>query len=262
MVKAACIAMRADASGWNDPRTMDSPEAIRCQRVGLRRGGRVILDQVDLRVAPGRIVGLLGPNGAGKTSLLRCIVGMLPPSYGRCLIQGLDSVADPQGARRLFGWLPDEPPLEDGLRCIEYLHLHASLRGLPRTLAARRCAAVLDDVDLSEHARRPIEHLSRGMRSRLALAECLLHQPPVLILDEPAAGLDPAQVVALRALLRRLAGHHAVLLATHHLAEAEDVCDELAVLVAGRIRFHGTPTELSAGRGLEPAYLALAGAGA
>ena len=234
--------------------------ALFCQRVGKRFGSHVAVDQVDLRVPQGSITGLLGPNGAGKTTLLRCIVGTLVPDAGRCLIDGIDSGNDPAHARAHLGYLPDAPALEDDLRCSEYLRLHASVRGVQH--ARQRIAEVLELVDLTDRARQLIGGLSRGQRTRLALAECLLHQPSVLILDEPGAGLDPAQVVALRGLLQRLAGSCTVLIATHQLAEVEATCDAVAVLVDGRIRFHGSPADLATDGSLEQGYLGMAGAGA
>ena len=236
--------------------------AIEVQRLGHRFGSRTVLEQVHFTVAAGRITGLLGPNGAGKTTLLRCLVGTLTPDHGRCLIAGVDPRLDPVDAAAHVGFMPDQPPLEGDLRVDEYLRLHGRLRGLSGQRLETRLEAVLDLVDLTARRRHLAQTLSRGQRSRLGLAEALLHEPAVLILDEPAAGLDPAQVVALRHLLRRLAGRHTVLIATHHLAEAEAVCDDLVVLVEGRVRAQGTPAALAADRTLEAAYLDLAGAGA
>ena len=236
--------------------------ALEIQRMGKRFAGRTVLDQVNFRVAPGKVVGLLGPNGAGKTTLLRCMTGALRPEYGRSLINGIDPVIEPQRALPHFGYLPDFPPLEPDLRAREYLDLHARLRDIPTEERSTRIDAVLDIVELRDRDRFLVGTLSRGQRSRLALAECLLHQPNLLILDEPASGLDPAQVVGLRKLLRQLAGDHAILLATHHLGEAEAVCDELVVIVAGRVRFQGPPRELAGDGSLEQAYIELAGSGA
>lgn len=237
----------------------DTP-AIDVQRLNKRYAGRLVLEQVSFAVPRGRVVGLLGPNGAGKTTLLRCLTGSIPADYGRCLIDGVDPSLDPGAARQRFGYQPDLPPLEPELRAREHLQLHGRLRGLGGASLEASITAVLAHVGLASEARRLVGALSRGQRSRLALAECLLHAPPVLILDEPAAGLDPAQVIQLRRLLRSLAGSHSILLATHHLGEAAAVCDELVVLVQGRVRFQGPPDAFAAGKDLEAAWLELAGA--
>lgn len=241
---------------------MDQSPAIEIQRLGKRLSGRSILEQVSMRVERGQVVGLLGPNGAGKTTLLRCLTGALVPDYGRCLINGLDPRLDGLRARAQFGYLPDVPPLEDDLRVEEYLRLHARLAGIGGARQRSRIDTVLHLVELADRRRQLVGTLSRGQRSRLGLAQTLLAEAPVLILDEPTAGLDPAQVVALRGLLRRIAHDRAVLLATHHLAEAEAVCHALVVLVDGRVRFHGRPADLAHDSALEAAYLTLAGAGA
>ncbi|MFW5698276.1 MAG: ABC transporter ATP-binding protein [Planctomycetota bacterium] len=254
-----------ESSAATDAVATDAAEpahAIEVQRLGKRLAGRQVLEQVSFCLEPGRILGLLGPNGAGKTTLLRCLTGCLTPDFGRCLICGHDPLREPDRARACFGYQPDLPPLEPELRVEEYLLLHARLRGIPRPERAARIAEALATVELSERWRHLVGTLSRGQKSRLALAETLLHRAPVLLLDEPASGLDPAQVVGLRGLLRRLAGEHSVLLATHHLAEASTVCDELVVLVEGRVRFCGTPAALAGDGGLEAAYIAMAGAGA
>lgn len=240
----------------------DSVAALQVQRLGVRFGQATVLTQVHFSVAPGSVVALLGPNGAGKTTLLRAVTGALQPDFGRCLITGIDSSTDPLSAQAAFGYQPDNPALEDHLRVQEYLVWHARLRGLSSAFGRQRVSAVLDEVDLAAKRRALIGTLSRGQRSRLALAEALLHQPPVLILDEPASGLDPAQVVSLRGLIRSLAGSRTIVMATHHLAEAEAVCDAVVVLVDGRVRFQGPLAELAGNDGLEAGYLALAGAGA
>lgn len=232
--------------------------AIDVQRLGKRLGGRTIVEQIHFQVPTGVVCGLLGPNGAGKTTLLRCLTGALHPDYGRCIIGGADPVSAPHAHTR-FGFAPDGAPMEPQLRVREYLALHARLRGLDVRTASERVLAI---VDLRHLERALIGTLSRGERTRLALAEALLHEPPVLILDEPASGLDPAQVVALRDLLHRLVPRHTILLATHHLSEAARVCQELVVLVAGRVRFQGSVDELAGSGDLEDGYLRLAGPGA
>lgn len=232
---------------------------ISVQRLGMRLAGRSILEQVHFDVPGQHICALLGPNGAGKTTLMRCLTGALIPSFGACRILG----KEPAAARADFGYLPDTPPLEDELRVEEYLALHARLRALPQPMAARITEA-LELVDLQNRRRALVGTLSRGQRSRLALAEALLHRPQVLLLDEPSAGLDPAQVVGLRELLRKLRSRCCVLLATHNLHEVRATCDSVVVLAAGRVHYQGSIDELAARADgdLEVAYMQLVGAGA
>ena len=174
--------------------------AIACERLGHRFGRLVALDQVHFTVPQGQVVGLLGPNGAGKTTLLRCLTGAMRPTFGRVLINGHDPHEQHRLAQTMFGYQPDGASLEPELRVQEFLQLSASLRGLRGKRRTQRVATCIDTVDLGDKARALIGTLSRGQLARVALAEALLHQPPVLILDEPASGLDPAQVVALRQL--------------------------------------------------------------
>ena len=212
---------------------------------------------VNFTVGHGKICGLLGPNGAGKTTLLRCLCGSLNADFGRCLIGQRDSSQDPQVYAQ-FGFSPDFPTQEGDLRVQEYLQLHARIRGIAKKEISKRISEVLSLVNLEAQNFLLVKALSRGQASRLALAETLLHQPPVLILDEPTAGLDPAQVHNQRSLLSSLAGNHSILVATHNLAEAQAICDQLVVLVAGRVRFQGTPQELAGEDGdIEKAYLSL-----
>jgi ABC-2 type transport system ATP-binding protein len=232
---------------------------IDVQRLGMRFAGRTVLEQVHFQVPGQHICALLGPNGAGKTTLVRCLVGALQPSFGACHIAGLP----PRQAQARFGYLPDLPPLEDELRVGEHLLLHARLRSIPLPYQQRILEA-LELVDLTDRYGHLVGSLSRGQRSRLALAECLLHRPEVLILDEPSAGLDPAQVVSLRQLLQRLRERCCILLATHNLPEVRACCDSLVVLASGRVRYQGSIDELAsqADGDLEAAYIELAGSGA
>ena len=240
---------------------VEQQAAVDVQRLNKRLGGRLILEQVNFQVPNKCICGLLGPNGAGKTTLLRCMTGSLNADFGRCLINGKDSSYD-ASVYQEFGFSPDIPTLEPALRVEEYLSLHAHLRGIPKALITERIDSCLEKVKLSDRKRFLISALSRGQSSRLALAEALLHNPAVLFLDEPTAGLDPAQVVNQRALLEDLAKEHCVIVATHNLAEAQAICNQLVVLIQGRIRFQGSVEDLAAGEELEKAYLKLAGHGA
>ncbi len=235
--------------------------AVDVQRLNKSLGGKVILEQVHFQVPNNCICGLLGPNGAGKTTLLRCMTGSINADFGRCLINGKDSSYD-ASVYSEFGFSPDIPSQEPALRVEEYLSLHAHLRHVASDKINQRIHDCLEKVDLLDRKRYLISALSRGQTSRLALAEALLHNPAVIFLDEPTAGLDPAQVVNQRQLLKTLAKDHCVLVATHNLTEAQALCDQLVVLIQGRIRFQGSVDELAGDQNLEDAYLALAGSGA
>ena len=235
--------------------------AVDVQRLNKRLGGKIILEQVHFQVPNSCICGLLGPNGAGKTTLMRCMTGALNADFGRCLINGKDSSYDPEVFQE-FSFSPDIPTLEPALRVLEYLQLHARLRNIPTDQINKRIDDCLERVALADRKKYLIGTLSRGQTARLALAEALLHKPRVLFLDEPTAGLDPAQVVNQRTLLGDLAKDHCVIVATHHLVEAQSMCDQLVVLVQGRVRYQGTVDDLAGDEGLESAYLKLAGAGA
>lgn len=209
-----------------------------------RFGSRTAVHDVQLAVQAGSVCGFLGPNGAGKSTTLRMITGVLAPDAGHVRVGGHDVWRDPEVARAGIGWLPERVPLHPASTVEEHLAWAAELQGVP---AARRRAAVeraIDRCELREVRRRACRALSKGFRQRAGLAAALVHDPRLLILDEPTAGLDPAQVLAFRDLLRSLKGSVAVLLSTHVLAEVEAVCDALVVLDRGRVIATGTPAEV------------------
>ena len=202
---------------------------------------------ISFELAPGGTTALLGPNGAGKTTTIRMIAGFLTPDSGTIRVAGHDLAGDPLAARRSLGYLPESAPLYPEMNPTQYLDYRARLFNLGRTDRRRAIARALDRCRLSEFARRPIGVLSKGSRQRVALASVLLHDPPVLILDEPTNGLDPSQVRTTRDLIRELAADRTVLLSTHLIAEAERVCDRLLVIAAGRLVADDTPERLGAG---------------
>lgn len=201
-------------------------------------GGHPALSDFSLRLECGEVLGLLGPNGAGKTTCLRLLGGMLAPSSGRIEIQGIDLARRPLAAKRLLGYLPERPPLYPELRVDEYLTFCARLHRLPR----RRIAASVEETKhrcgLDDCGRRLIAKLSKGFRQRLGIAQAILHQPRLLILDEPTEGLDPFQMRELRALIRELARDCGVILSSHLLPEIQAVCDRAVILERGRMRFN------------------------
>jgi ABC-2 type transport system ATP-binding protein len=217
---------------------------LRTEQLTRRYGPLVALDALDLDVPAGQIVALLGPNGAGKTTLLRLLTGVLPPTAGRALVHHHDVVADPDAARAALGYLPEHNPLYPEMRAEELLHFTGAMHGMSRPDRRRRIDTLTDQLDLAPVRRRLIGQLSKGNRQRVGLAAALIHEPPVLILDEPTTGLDPAQVPALRQLLRDLAGRHTLLLSTHLLPEAQQTADRLLILAQGQLVADGSPTEL------------------
>lgn len=219
--------------------------------------GRVTaLADLTFAARPGRVTGLLGHNGAGKTTCLRILTGYTAPSAGAARVAGHDVLADPLAARAAIGYLPESAPCYPEMRARDYLRHRAALAGLPRARRAPAADLAAERCRLEGAARRRIAHLSKGFRQRVALAAAILHDPPVLILDEPASGLDPAQIVETRHLVRDLARDKTVLLSSHILAEIEAACDDVVVLARGSLRAagpleevaraHAGPTELVA----------------
>lgn len=207
------------------------------QATGVRRsfGAVAAVQDVSFQAAPGRVTGLVGPNGSGKTTLLLMLASLLQPDAGEMRIGGIDPIADPAGARRLLGWMPDSLGAWPSLTAREVLVATAQLYDLPRTAARTRADELLDLVDLAALAASPARVLSRGQKQRLALARALVHDPRVLLLDEPASGLDPQARIALRVLLRRLAGEgRTILISSHVLSELEEVVDDAVFMVDGR----------------------------
>ncbi len=190
------------------------------------------VEDVSFEIQRGRIAGFLGPNGAGKTTTMRMLCGVLPPSEGSATIGGVDVATDPRAAHAMLGWLPEGAPACDELRVVEYLRFRAGLFGGD---ARSRIPRVLDDCGLFDVSRRLVGQLSRGYRQRVALAAAIVHDPAVLILDEPGTGLDPVQQRLFRGLLRSLAEDRAILFSTHQLGEAAEVCDDLLVIGNGRL---------------------------
>jgi ABC-type multidrug transport system ATPase subunit len=250
---------------------MDGDVRVKLSNVSVARGRTEVLLDVDLELGAGVTV-LLGPNGAGKTTLLSALVGLLPVKHGR--IEFLSDGGEPvPGAdvRRSLGFVPQEGTLPRGAALADVVAYAAWLQRVP---AGRREAAVaeaLDAMRLTDRARSPVNRLSGGMRRRGLLACAIVHKPALLICDEPAVGLDPAEQHAFRALVREQGEHRTVLLSTHILDEAAEVADTLVVLAEGRIRFAGQageliqsgdePAPVERTRALEEAYMRLAGAG-
>jgi len=226
------------------------PALLEVCELSKRLAGRQVLDRLSFGVAAGQAVGLLGPNGAGKTTCMRVICGYLSPSAGRVRVGGRDVVQEGLAARRLIGYLPESAPLHGELRVVEHLAYRARLRGLHGRAVRTEVERVVERCGLGAVARRVIGQLSRGYRQRVGLAEALLGAPPLLVLDEPTAGLDPNQLREVRELIRSLAGTQAVLLSSHVLGEVEALCRELVVLDHGVVVAQGPLEALGAGGGV------------
>lgn len=218
---------------------------IRAEKLSKHYGSLVALDQVDLHVSKGEILGFLGPNGAGKSTALRLLSGYLPPTAGKASIAGKDLVQDSLSARAHLGYLPEHFVAPSDLRVGEYLRFRARLKGLSRSEAKTQIATVSQRLAIHDRLRQPFLALSKGFRQRIGLADALLGDPPALLLDEPFSGLDPLQREEFRLILRGLADDgKAILFSSHVLPEVEEIADRILVLVGGRARAAGTLADL------------------
>jgi len=195
---------------------------------------RLAVDGLSFELERGAILGLLGPNGAGKTTTLRMIAGVLPATGGSVELLGERLDHRRPGLKRHLGYLPDTPPLHDAMRVADYLRYCARLRGVPRTRCRQRVDDVMEQCDLTTVARRLIGNLSRGFRQRVGLAQAVVHEPALVMLDEPTLGLDPLQVQALRSLIEGLRQDHGIILSSHLLSEVQRLCDRVLILNEGR----------------------------
>ena len=211
-------------------------------------GSVLAVDRVSFEVGKGQVVGFLGPNGAGKSTTIRMLACYLPPTSGGATVNGFDIFHQSEKVRESLGYLPENCPLYTEMRVEEYLEFRGRLRKLDRQTRKTRIDYVIERCWLKAVRRRPIGHLSKGYRQRVGLADSLLHNPAVLILDEPTVGLDPTQIIESRKLIKELGGQHTILLSTHILPEVEAVCDRAIIIAGGRIAAQGSPDELRSSR--------------
>jgi ABC-2 type transport system ATP-binding protein len=240
---------------------------IEARGLTKRYGDLVAVQDVSFRVERGEVVGFLGPNGAGKTTTMRMLTGFLPPTQGSVSIAGCDMLEDPVRARRAVGYLPEAPPLYPEMRVDDYVSYVAAINDVARADRPGKVDRALAACGLEEVRRRVIRTLSRGYRQRVGLAQAIVHEPAVLVLDEPTAGLDPVQIVEIRRLIGELADEEGrtVILSTHILPEVEAICRRVILISNGRIRVDGSLEEVKGTGSLEDAFLreaAPAGAGA
>jgi len=202
------------------------------------------VDGVSFQVDRGEILGLLGPNGAGKTTILRILSTQIVPTQGKVFLSGEDALLHPERVRAFFGYLPETPPLYEDMEVREYLQFVGEARGLSGRRLSERFSWVVEVCGLSGVLRQPVRELSKGYRQRVGLAQALIHDPPILILDEPTTGLDPLQIAEMRALIRELSREKAVVFSSHILQEVEALADRVFILNQGREVASGTREEI------------------
>ena len=242
---------------------MNSDESALQVRGLTKRFDRLAVDALDLTIRTGEFYALLGPNGAGKTTTLRMVAGLLRPDAGTISIAGIDALADPVAAKQITAWISDEPMIYDKLTPREYLEFVAGLWGIAPALAEERAQELLSWLDLAPHAHERCEGFSKGMRQKVALAGALVHNPRLIILDEPLTGLDAVSARHVKGLLgERVRAGCTVIMTTHILEVAERMADRIGVIASGRLVAEGTLAELRQQNGkndtsLEDVFIAL-----
>jgi ABC-2 type transport system ATP-binding protein len=217
---------------------------IKVEHLVKRFGLRKAVDDISFEVEKGTVLGFLGPNGAGKTTTIRMMAGYLPATSGRIWVNGIDVNEDPVRAQRQIGYMPENTPLYDEMTAGGFLEFVAEIRGFRGAERSRRVDEVLDSCMLGSVRHQPIETLSKGYRRRTCLAQTLIHDPPVLLLDEPTEGLDPNQKQVVRDMIERMAQDKIIMLSTHVLEEVEAVCSRAMIISEGRLKADGAPAEL------------------
>jgi len=236
---------------------------IEVQQLTKRYGRVTAVDDVSFRVERGEILGFLGPNGAGKTTTMRIITGYMPATEGKAIVAGFDVFEQPIEAKRRTGYLPETPPLYPDMTVAEYLQFVAKVKGVLAADRRSRIRQVMERTHIVEVADRLCSRLSKGYRQRVGLAQALIHNPEVLVLDEPTAGLDPKQIIDTRQLIKELAGDHTIVLSTHILPEVAQTCQRVVIINKGKVVAIDTPDNLTARlRGSETMYIQVDARGA
>ena len=236
---------------------------IEVQHLTKRYGPVTAVNDVSFTVERGEILGFLGPNGAGKTTTMRVLTGYMPPSEGKAIVAGYDVFEQPIEAKRRTGYLPETPPLYPEMTVREYLTFVARIKGVPRKESKARIGEMMKKTRIDDVADRHCGKLSKGYRQRVGLAQAMLHNPEVLILDEPTAGLDPKQIIETRQLIKGLAGDHTIILSTHILPEVSQTCQRVVIINKGKVVAVDTPDNLTSRlRGSETMYLQVDAQGA
>ncbi|MBI3802231.1 MAG: ATP-binding cassette domain-containing protein [Nitrospirae bacterium] len=219
---------------------------IEVMHLGKRYGEVVAIDDVSFSVPKGEILAFLGPNGAGKTTTMRILTCFMPATSGTARVAGFDIFESPMEVKRRIGYLPENPPVYPELTVSEYLRFVAKIKGVPTVRVKAALASALEKCNIGDVANRLIGNLSRGYRQRVGLAQAMIHNPDVLILDEPTVGLDPKQIIEIRELIKNLGGEHTIVLSTHILPEATAVCQKVVIINRGRIVAVDSQERLSA----------------
>jgi ABC-2 type transport system ATP-binding protein len=219
---------------------------IEVQHITKRYGRVTAVDDVSFRVERGEILGFLGPNGAGKTTTMRILTGYMPPTEGKATVAGQDVFTHAIEAKRRTGYLPETPPLYPDMTVREYLDFVAKIKGVPPKERRDRVTTVMQRTHVADMSARHCSKLSKGYRQRVGLAQALIHNPEVLVLDEPTAGLDPKQIIETRDLIRSLGGDHTIVLSTHILPEVAQTCHRVVIINKGRVVAVDTPENLTA----------------
>ena len=208
---------------------------IKVESLTKRYARTVAVDDISFEVEKGQIVGFLGPNGAGKTTTMRVLTCFLPPSAGNATVAGFDVTEQPLEVRKRIGYLPELPPLYPEMEVVEYLNFVGRLKGLARADLPKRIDEVSERCAITDVRGRLLGKLSKGYRQRVGLAQAIIHNPDVLVLDEPTAGLDPKQILETRQLIKGLAGTHTIILSTHILPEVEQTCEKVIIIDKGKL---------------------------
>ena len=236
---------------------------IEVQRLTKRYGPVTAVDDVSFRAERGEILGFLGPNGAGKTTTMRILTGYMPPTEGKAVVAGYDVQEQPIEAKRRTGYLPETPPLYPDMTVRDYLDFCARIKGVPGGERTTRVKNAMARTRIADVSHRHCGKLSKGYRQRVGLAQALLYNPDVLILDEPTAGLDPKQIIETRQLIKELGGDHTIILSTHILPEVSQTCNRIVIINKGRVVAVDTPDNLTARlRGTETMFLQVDASGA
>jgi ABC-2 type transport system ATP-binding protein len=242
---------------------MSTPVTLSAHELTRRHGARMLaVKGVSLELRRGEVLGLLGHNGAGKSTTLQMLTGALPPSSGSVEICGFDLARQPEQAKACIGFLPEQPPLYRDMRVDDYLLFAARLHRVPSAGLGAALDRAKQRCGLQHSGRKVVGTLSKGYQQRVGIAQAIIHNPPVVVLDEPTVGLDPAQIRDIRALIRELGDSSSVILSTHLLNEAESLCDRVIILQHGRVIFSGSSAEMLANGTMEQAFLQITENGA
>jgi ABC-2 type transport system ATP-binding protein len=219
---------------------------IEVEKLTKKYGDLVAVKDLSFKVGRGKIWGLLGPNAAGKTTTMRILTGYLPATAGKATVAGFDVFEKPNEAKRIIGYLPEVVPLYPEMTVADYLHFVAAIKQVPGAKRKPALERTIEITGLKDVRKRLIQNISRGFKQRVGIAQALIHDPDVLVLDEPTIGLDPAQIIEIRGLIKSLKGDHTIILSTHILPEVTQTCDGVAIINEGRLMASGSLEELTA----------------